>query len=68
MKCMGVSPTGHDQAVEGKEVQINISKRPAPRFYQLIQYKHEERLSEDNPFPILLGNDVNATGFKDKRT
>lgn len=23
---MSVSPTGHDQAMEGKEVQINISK------------------------------------------
>lgn len=60
---------GSDQMTKGKEVQINISETNFEILSAAwVNTNMRERLLEDDPFPLFLGNYVNAMGFKDRRT
>lgn len=60
-------PWGSVQMMEGREVHINNSEI---NFKILsvawVNMNMRARLLEDDPFPLFLGNDVNAMGFKDR--
>lgn len=59
---------GSDQMMKGKEVQINNSETNFGIFSAAwVDMNMRERLLEDDPFPLFLENDANATGFKDQR-